>query len=72
MDADFTSRVMRACQLLKAHDLEDVAAFLANAELSKRKQKRKPRVKRKASLADPLTGKPIRGGVFELAMTDGE
>lgn len=36
---DFTSRVMRGCQLLKANGLEDVAALLARTELHDRQGK---------------------------------
>ena len=36
-DADFTARVMAACQLLKTNGYEDVAGLLASKELSKRR-----------------------------------
>ncbi len=63
MDADFTSRVMRACQLLKAHDLEDVASFLANAELAGRRTKRKPKMARMGK----HDWRGQRGGNYQIA-----
>ncbi len=38
-----TARVMQACQLLKSHGFEDIAGWLANLELSERKEKRNSR-----------------------------
>lgn len=43
MQNDFTARVMRAVKLLRAHDLADVAKFLAAAELRERTAKRSKR-----------------------------
>lgn len=43
MQNDFTARVIRAVKLLRAHDLADVAKFLAAAELRERTSKRPKR-----------------------------
>lgn len=51
---DFTSRVMRGCQLLKSNGLEDVAALLARNELHDR-QARARTGKRKAYIGNKRT-----------------
>lgn len=71
MDAFLSDRIAEVTIWARNNGYDDVARWMQKKVKREHDAERKPRTgNRKASLSNPLTGKPVRGGDFGLAMGD--